>query len=175
MQIPGVFNTSPFPDRNEIKKSYVDDIVEQAKLLDLEKIEYSNVDFKPRNQIVEKQKVYFWIRVYLHEEVNIEPNTDVTIKYLPSGETLTTKFICYAKKGTEKNQAENVINFNPEEDTKIWCLMVDADKIDNHSQDIPFIRTLFRISRWYSPQILRLAELEISFNDTPIYYYDIDF
>ncbi|NBP01498.1 MAG: hypothetical protein EBU90_15430, partial [Proteobacteria bacterium] len=30
-------------------------------------------------------------------------------------------------------------------------------------KDIPFIRSLFRISRWYSPQILRLSDLDISY------------
>jgi hypothetical protein len=175
MQIPGVTTENFFPDRKEIKKTYVDNIIEQAKLIDVEKIDDTKSEFKPRNQIIEEQKVYFWIRVYLHDEVSIEPNTDVTITYRESGEKLTTKFICYAKKGAEKNQDENVINYNPDEDKKVWCLMIDADRIDKNSQDIPFIRSLFRISRWYSPQILRLIDLDISYNDTSISYYDIDF
>jgi len=175
MQIPGVFTENSFPDRKEIKKTYVDNIIEQAKLIDVEKIDYTNSDFKPRNQIIEEQKVYFWIRVYLHDEVSIDPNTDVTLTYLGSGEKLITKFICYAKKGAEKNQDENVINYNPDEDKKVWCIMIDSNRIDNNSQDIPFIRSLFRISRWYSPQILRLSDLDISYNDTSISYYDIDF
>lgn len=175
MQTPGFFESNHFPDRKEIKKTYIDSIVEQAKSLNLDDIDYSQTDFKPRNQIVEEQKVYFWVRVYLHEEVKIEQNTDVNIKYVESGEVLTAKFICFAKKGAERNQVENVINFNPEEDPKIWCLMIDANRIDKDSDDIPFIRTLFRISRWYSPQILRLNDLEVSFNDQIVSYYDIDF
>jgi hypothetical protein len=70
---------------------------------------------------------------------------------------------------------ENVINYNPEEDKRILCLMVDSERVDSNSNDIPFIRTLFRVSRWYSPQILKLSELEISFDNNPIDYYDIDF
>lgn len=176
MNTPNPFSDNFFADRKElVKQSYKENIVEQIKSIDLEKVDYSNVDFKPRNQIVEKQKIYFWIRIYLHEEIQIQPNTDVTIKYLVSGESITTKFICYAKQGVQKNMDENVINYNPEEDKRILCLMVDSERIDANSNDIPFIRCLFKISRWYSPQILKLSELEISFENKPIDYYDIDF
>lgn len=176
MNNPNPFSDNFFADRKElIKQSYKENLVEQIKSIDLEKVDYSNVDFKPRNQIVEKQKVYFWIRVYLHNELNIDPNTDINIKYLVSGETLVAKFICYAKQGTEKNMNENVINYNPEDDKRVLCLMIDSDRIDRNSEDIPFIRSLFRVSRWYSPQILKLSELEISFNNSVIEYFDIDF
>lgn len=174
-----VFNTSSesiFPDRKEIsKQTYINQIVEQAKEIDVDKIDFNGGNFKPRSEIVEKQKVFFWIRVYLNQEISIEPNTDVKLTYLESGESLITKFITYAKKGTERNLNEMVINYNPEDDTKVLCLMIDSDRIDNNSNDIPFIRSLFRISRWYSPQILRLSDLQISVNDTPLEYYDIDF
>jgi hypothetical protein len=50
MNKPGVFN--PFPDRKEIQQNYVNSLVEQAKSIDLDKVDYSGVDFKPRNEIV---------------------------------------------------------------------------------------------------------------------------
>jgi hypothetical protein len=167
-----------FPDRKDLvqRRSYRDNIIESAKSIDVEKIDYTNIDFNPQNQIIEQQKVYFWIRIYLKDELDIEPNTDITLTYTPENESLQTKFICYAKKGHEKNAQENVVNYNPEDDKRILCLMVDADRIDKHSDDIPFIRTLFKISRWYQPQILRLSEIKITdSNERDFEFYDIDF
>lgn len=167
-----------FPDRKELAKrrSYRDSIIEQAKSIDVEKIDYNNVDFGPQNKVVEEQKVYFWIRIYLKDEIEISPNTDVTFTYLPDNESLVAKFICYAKKGHEKDKQQDVVNYNPEDDKRILCLMVDADRIDKKSEDIPFIRTLFRISRWYTPQILRLSEFKITdSSEREFEFYDIDF
>jgi len=167
-----------FPDRKELAKrrSYRDNIIEQAKSIDIEKVDYKNVDFGPQNKVIEEQKVYFWIRIYLKEEMDVELNTDIYIKYKPSSECLIAKFICYAKKGHEKDMQQNVVNYTPEDDKRILCLMVDSDRIDKKSEDIPFIRSLFRISRWYSPQILRFSEFSITdINDRDFEFYDIDF
>jgi hypothetical protein len=166
-----------FPNRSQlVKSSYLNNIIEQVKSVDLEKVDYGNVDFKPRSEITEKQKVYFWIRVYLNNEIDISVNTDVTIKYCESGELLVTKFICYAKQGLNKNMDENVINYNPDDDKKILCLMIDSDRIDSDSDDIPFLRTLFRISKYFTPQILRNSDLLISdSNSNKLDFYDIDF
>lgn len=166
-----------FPDRKELaKRSYRDSIIESAKSIDVEKIDYKNVDFGPQNKVVEEQKVYFWIRVYLKEDTEIEPGTDITITYTPNEESLVAKFICYAKKGHEKDKQQDVVNYNSEDDKRILCLMVDADRIDKKSEDIPFIRTLFRISRWYQPQILRLSEFKITdSSEIELEFYDIDF
>lgn len=164
-----------FPDRKEIITSH-SSIIEEIKSLDVQNVNFSDTDFKPRTKIVEEQKVYFWIRVYLKHETQINPDTKVLIKYLPSGEQLETKFICYAKKGADKNLDENVINYNPEDDRRILCLMIDSEKINKNSEDIPFIRTMFRISKWYSPQILRHSELEvIDSTGKTLDYFDIDF
>lgn len=165
-----------FPDRKEIQKNYVNSLVEQAKSIDLDKIDYSDVDFKPRNKIVESQKVYFWIRVYLNEEIDINPDTTVNIEYTGSGEKLETKFICYAKKGAEQNMDENVINYNPEDDKRILCLMIDSERVNNNSEDIPFIRTLFRIGKYYQAQILRNSDLLVSDSSgNKLEFFDIDF
>ena len=166
-----------FPERNQIiRQSYIDNIVEQAKSVDLEKVDYGNVDFKPRSEITEKQKVFFWIRLYLNDEIDIKVDTDVNIQYVVSGETLVTKFICYAKKGISKDMDEQVINYNPEDDKRILCLMIDADRIDNKSDDIPFIRTLFRIGKYYEAQILRNSDLLITDSSgNKLEFFDIDF
>lgn len=166
-----------FPDRKELAKrrSYRDNIIEQAKSIDVEKVDYKNVDFGPQNKVIEEQKVYFWIRIYLKEEVDVQPNTDITITYQPSEESLVAKFICYAKKGHEKDKQHLVVNYNTEDDKRILCLMVDADRINKKSEDIPFIRSLFKISRYYQPQILRLSEFKITdTEDREFEFYDID-
>lgn len=167
-----------FPDRKELAKrrSYRDSIIETAKNIDVEKIDYNGVIFDPQNQIIEEQKVYFWIRIYLKEEVDVEPNTDITITYLPTEESLVAKFICYAKKGHEKDRQQDVVNYNPEDDKRILCLMVDADRVDKKSDDITYIRSLFKISRWYSPQLLRLSEFKITDkSEREFEFYEIDF
>jgi hypothetical protein len=170
-------NNNPFPTRSELaNRSYKESIIEQIKEIDVEKINYDNVDFKSRSEIKEEQKVYFWARIYTNEEILIEPNTEVTMTYQESGEKLKTTFICYAKKGLQKDQDENLVNYNSEDDKKILCLMVDSERINKNSEDIPFIRTLFRIGRHYCPQILRHSDLTISDSQgRNIEYYDIDF
>ena len=169
--------STEFPSRGQIQKNYQDTIIEQAQKINLDKVDFSNEEqFKPRQQVIEKQKIYFWIRVYLHDEIEIEPNTDVFLTYTLSGEKLETKFICYAKKGLDKDRDPNIINYNPDDDRKVICLMVDTGRIDKHSQDIPFIRTLFRTSRHYQPQILKLSEISITDSSGREFdYFDIDF
>lgn len=167
---------NPFPDRTElVKPSYQESLIEQAKNIDVEKINFDGSDFAPRTEIKERQKVYFWIRVYLNEETDIQPDTDITLTYVESGEQLETKFICYAKKGIQKDIDETIINYNPEDDRKVLCLMIDSDRINKNSEDIPFIRTLFRIGRFYHPQILRHSDLTVSKGSEILNYYDIDF
>lgn len=176
MKMPGLFTDDSFVPRQQVKKTYQDSLIEQARSLDLDKVDFSSEDFVPRSQIREKQKVYFWIRVYLKEEIDLDPMTELTLTYNPSVEQVNCKFVCYAKKGTEKNQNEDVINYNPEDDKKVLCLMVDAERIDVYSDDIPFLRTLFRISRWYQPSIIRIMELTLQkSNGEKIDFFDIDF
>jgi hypothetical protein len=177
---------NPFPSRKEIlenrKKSelpsYQQAIVDDIKTIDVDKIDFSNGDFKPRAKIVEKQKVFFWIRLFLKEEnTKVSPNDDIVIEYLPTGEKLEVKFICYAKKGLDKDNKDEIINYNTEDDKKILCLMIDSDRINKNSQDIPFIRTLFKIGLHYEYQILKRDELVFeNLNNGEIYeYYDVEF
>ena len=172
-------NAPHFPDRRDVisnKKTYFDSLIEQAKSIDVDKTDWSNSDFKPRSEIVEKQKTYFWIRVYTNEESDLTPDQDVTIEYRLSGESLIARFICFAKKGLDKDLNEQVVNYNSEDDKKILCLMIDADRINKESDDIPFIRTLFRIGRYYSPQILRKDDIVVKDSQgNKIEYFDIDF
>jgi len=171
-----------FPDRKDLKKKIqenkviYDDIAEQAKKIDLDKVDYTGEDFVPRSEIKQKQKVYFWIRVYLKEETDIESNTDVSIVWHETGEKLTTKFICYSKKGLDRDLDEQVTNYNPEDDKKVLCLMVEEDKINIDNEDIPFIKTLFKIGRFYQFQVWRKEDMSLLDSDgKELPWFDIDF
>lgn len=123
------------------------------------------------------EKVYFWTRVYMKEEnPNINIGDTITIKYLPSGEELKTQFITYGKTGLERNHDDELINFNPEDDKKVLCLMVD-EKVINESEDIPFIRTLFRLGHHYEYNVMRRDELLFTNerNGIVIDWFDCDF
>lgn len=173
----------PFVDRNQLKKTvpgllkYQEELLEQVKNIDTTNI---TDEAKPetRISIIEKQKVYFWIRLYLREEDQIlDPNDTINIRYVHSGETLETKFICYNKSVLTQDADPNVVNYNPEDDKKVLCLMVDSDRINKDSEDIPFIRTLFKIGRHYEYQLLKRDELEfiVEKNSQILDYFDVDF
>ena len=107
----------------------------------------------------------------------MNPEDIIQIKYIHSGETLDTKFICYAKKSLDKDNQDQIVNYNTEDDKKNLCLMVDSDKINHDSNDIPFIRTLFKTSRYYDHQLLKREELLFTnLSNGEVYeYYDVDF
>ena len=122
------------------------------------------------------EKVYFWTRVFLKEEdTEINIGDTLWLEYTPSGERLETKFITYGKKGLERDHDGEVTNYNPEDDKKILCLMIE-EKTINESEDIPFIRTLFKLGRHYDFQVIRRSELIFIKPDNNILdYYDCEF
>ena len=139
---------------------YLEDLVEQVKSLDT--TELSDVISKEEQeikQVVNEQKIYFWIRLFLKEEdSNLEVSDDISIKWTPTGEELKTKFICYAKTGLQKDYDEQIVNYNSEDDKKVICLMVDEGQV-NYNENIPFIRTLFRVGRHFEHQLVKRSEL----------------
>ena len=181
-----------FPPRNKLTVSKpkkelslvdmdYDFLTEQVKNLNLEETDFENAEYDTVDTKIDKQKVYFWIRVFLKEEAIIEPGDDITIKYTFSGEELITKFICFAKVGGNTvdyiNGEPVVTNYNTEDDPKVLCLMVDEEKINNDSQDIPFLRRLFRIGRHYEYELLKRTDLLLTNGNTGeiLDYYDIEF
>lgn len=139
---------------------YLEDLVEQVKTLDTtdlsDEISKEEQEIK---QVVEEQKVYFWIRLYLKEEdSNLVIGDDISIKWTPSGEELKTKFICYGKTGLQKDYDEEIVNYNSEDDMKVLCLMVDEGQV-NYNEDIPFVRTLFKVGRHFEYQLVKRSEL----------------
>jgi hypothetical protein len=174
-----------FPSRKEIidkankekLPGYQQSIVNEIKSVDVNKIDFSKGDFKPRTKIAEKQKVFFWIRLFLKDEVVISPDSTVRITYETSAEFLDTKFICYSKKGVDKDSQGDIVNYNTEDDKKVLCLMVDSDKINYDNKDIPFIKTLFKTSRFYQYQLLKREELKFTnlSNGESFEYFDVNF
>jgi polyhydroxyalkanoate synthesis regulator phasin len=155
--------------------NYMEDLVEQAKNIDTTNL--SNRVSKKIQQKVEEQKVYFWIRLYLKDEnPNIEIGDDITITWTPTEEKLTTKFICYGKTGLKRDHENVIINYNGEDDKKVLCLMVDEGQV-NYNEDIPFVRTLFKVGRHYEYQLVKRSELlfVVDRNNVILDYFDCDF
>ena len=158
--------------------SNYDYLSEEIKKLNLDSVDFDNTEYDKVRTDITKQKVYFWIRVFLTEANDIKPSDEIYIKYLHSREILDTTFICFAKKGYYKNSHGGVVtNYNSEDDTKILCLMVDEERINYNSDDIPFLRKLFRIGRYYEYELLRREELILTNKRTgeKLDYYDIEF
>ena len=159
-----------------VKSDYRDQLLEAIKSIDTEGLS-DEIEIVSTSKIIEEQKIYFWIRLYLSEEdQNIKIGDDIVITYNPSGEELVTKFICYGKSGLERDHNGEVINYNPDDDKKVLCLMVDENFI-NYSEEIPFIRTLFKTGRHYEYQLMRRDELLFinKRNGFILDYYDCDF
>jgi len=161
---------------NLVKSDYREQLLEKLKNIDIDSLS-DDIEIVSTSKIIEEQKVYFWIRLYLNQEDdNIQFGDDVSIKWEPSGEELVTKFICYGKLGLEKDHNGEVVNYNPEDDKRILCLMVD-EKVVNFSDDIPFIRTLFKTGYHYEYQLIRRDDLSFinKRNGFMLDYYDCDF
>ena len=157
---------------------YLEDLVEQVKSLDTTELpDKISKEEKKIKQVVEEQKVYFWIRLYLKEEdSNLVIGDDISIKWTPTGEELKTKFICYGKTGLQKDYDEEIVNYNSEDDMKVLCLMVDEGQV-NYNEDIPFVRTLFKVGRHFEYQLVKRSEL-LFVNDRNgmiLDYFDCDF
>lgn len=152
-------------------------IVSQVKNINRDDLS-DTVDQKPEFKEIEKQSVYIWIRLYLKDETsNIKEGDDFIIKYSLTGEELKSKFICFGKKNSIKDaDLENQIQMITEDDPKILCLMVSEDTIQN-DDSIPFLRSLFKISKHYTPQVYSREDLTFSNKRTgeSFEYIDCDF
>lgn len=149
----------------------------QEQLKDLDTAELSDdVSQDPEVEIT-PEKIYFWTRIYMKEEnPNIEIGDYVSIKYLPSGEELKTQFIAYGKSGLQRDHEDELTSYNAEDDKKVLCLMVDEKEI-NESENIPFIRTLFKLGHHYEYNVMRRDELTFTIerNGIVIEWFDCDF
>jgi hypothetical protein len=161
---------------NLVKSDYRQQLVDIIRKIDTNDIS-DDVEVIATSKVVDEQKVYIWIRLHLNQENNnILPGDDVEIKWVPSGETLVTKFVCFGKSGLERDHLGQVTNYNPDDDRRILCLMVDENEI-NFSNDITFIRTLFKTGRHYDYQLVKRSELLFinKKNQQVLDYFDCDF
>lgn len=155
--------------------SIYDSLIEQIKEIDTKDLK-DDVDNNPQMKIIEKQKVYFWIRLFLKEELtDLEIGDDFEICYLSSGEKLLTKFIAFGKKNLNRDLDEEIVNYDPEDDKRILTLMVDSDELQ--SDKIPFIRTLFKASPYFQFQVYKRTDLTFTNkrNNQIVEYIDCDF
>ena len=165
-------------NREEIEYDPIYDlIVQQVKDIDTKSLS-DDVDQDPKYNQVEKQIVYIWIRLYIKEELSdLKEGDNFSITYLESGEKMITKFICFGKKNSFKDSDDlNQIQMVGEDDTKCLCLMVNEEEIQS-SEDIPFIRTLFKTSKHFQYQVYRREDLEFRNERTGqlVEYIDCDF
>jgi hypothetical protein len=153
-----------------------DNLVEQIKTIDTEEVKDWDKNTDPAMKVLEEQKVYIWIRLYLKEEANIEIGDEIFMTYAKSGEKLSTIFICYGKDNLGKDHEDEMVNYNPEDDKKVLCLMVNQDHI-NKNTDIPFIRTLFKTSIHYQEQLMKRTDLLFinGRTDETLDYFDCDY
>ena len=165
-----------FPDRKSITKSdtHIQNIITEVKKVDVDKINFDKEDFNATSRVIQKQRVYIWIRLYLKNEIKIAPETLVQIEY-NGQEKLDTHFMFFGKKGLERDKDGEIVNFDPEDDTKVLCLMVDVEKIDKDNEDIPFMKTLFKLGKFYQPQIIKKSDFNFKVGETNLDFYDIDF
>ena len=155
--------------------TYLDVLADQIRKIDT--TDLSDVSEEVVSKVTEEQRVYFWIRLYSKDEdINVEIGDDISINWTQSGEKLVTKFICYGKQGLNADHHDEMINYNPDDDKKCLCLMID-NKMVNFNDDIPFIRTLFKTGYHYEYQLVRRDELQfiIDKNGMILDYYDCDF
>jgi hypothetical protein len=170
-----------------VKTDYREQLLESIRKIDTDGLS-DEVDQTSTLKVVEEQKVYFWIRLYLKEEdLNLEIGDDIVITYDPLAslgkeivsdykEELVTKFVCYGKKGLDKDHNDELVNYSNEDDNKILCLMID-ERVVNFGEGINFIRTLFKTGRHYEYQLVRRDELLFinKRNGIILDYYDCDF
>lgn len=157
------------------KNSIYESLIEQIKEIDTKNlVDSQENDIK--SEIVEKQKVYFWIRLFLKEELaDLEIGDDFELSYKISGESLVTKFIAFGKKNLNRDLDSQIVNYDPEDNKKVLTLMVDSDYFE--SDDLPFIRTLFKTSSYYQFQVYKRTDLVFKNVRTSevVEYVDCDF
>jgi hypothetical protein len=176
-----------FPDRSEIKKRFEKVSVEtsdyQTDLLNklqgiVEKADVEKWGDVPdiKIQQTEKQKEYFWIRIYLKEEDDkLNKGDIVTLTHTPTNEKIDMIFGAYEKEGLNRDYTDEVINYSTKDDKKILCCMIDLDRVNKESDDIPKLRTFFRNSRYYEENLFFKTDIKVESGDKEYEYSSISF
>lgn len=128
--------------------------------------------------VIEEQKEFIWTRVYLNDEDDtLREGDTVYIKYNISGEILETTFGAYNKKNTlvDIDNDGVVTNYVTEDDRKCICLAVDINFINKLDNGIPYLRQLFKQSKFFTNELIRISEIDIYTDSKKFEYYSIDF
>jgi hypothetical protein len=165
-------------------------IIEDIKKISTEDLS-DDVVQKPNMKIIEKQAVFYWIRIHLSskksdEGVSIEDlsyceNLDTvngdefSIFWVPTGEKIDATFISYGKKGLVKDSYIPEIVGNLEDDRSVLIIMVNEEYFI--SDEVPILRTFFKGSKYYTQQAYRKSDLLLVNKRTneSINYITIDF
>lgn len=153
--------------------NYIDNIIEEIKKIDTKDIKDTDGDNILEVNIIEKSKIYFWIRLYLKNELEIKQGDTITINWNIYDEKLETKFISYGKKGLEYDYDNQITQGTLEDDKKILVIMVDSEEV-NYSKNIDHLRTLFKLSHHFLENLIRHDELEFIHGGNLLEYYDLD-
>lgn len=154
-----------------IEKNEIDELPSDRKKI---KVELTDSMFETKTVVLEESKEFIWVRVYLKNEISDIINGDV-IRMSYDNEFIDMQFATYNKKGQHKDGDEELVGFTNDYDKKVLVLMADIGYI-NKSSDIPFIRTLFKVSRHFEYQILKRDELlftNLRTNET-LEYFDVN-
>jgi hypothetical protein len=128
-----------------------------------------------QHEVLEEQKQYHWIRLYMNDELEIDPMTKVKMVYVPTSEEFDLVFTSYNKKKSEQDKGPSLVEYVAEDDKKVLSLLYNLDDVEN-SEKYPKITTLFARSKNYEFNLMRRDDLIFKLEDgTEITYYDIEF
>jgi len=153
-------------ENNELDVNYYDSLVDQLKDFDTSDMS-DKVDQGTTNSIIENQRTYLWIRLYLKDEVSDLKIGDM-FEMSYEGECLSCQFIAFGKNNSNIDY-NNLINYDPEDDKNQLCLMFDQDVL---TSEIPFLRSLFRSTPYFQYQVYRRDDLKFvnkRTNDSYVY------
>ena len=176
-----------FPKRKDLVKdkihekkgsSVYDEIVEKIKSIDIDKIEFKDGKRKIVSDVIEKQKEFLWLRVFLKDELGgINIGDEFTLRYiLDNGdvENMKMEFISYGKNSLNvDSDYDNIIsNYDSEFNNKKLIFMIDKDILIKKTN----IRKLFKNTVYYEDVLLkRDSLLLLDNNESSIEYVDMEF
>jgi hypothetical protein len=138
-----------------------DKIIEEIKKIDDETlnnmVDVDEYYYDIKVDVVERQRLYIWVRLFLKkDDIDIIEGDTIELTYLPNQESITVTFSTWERMGYTKDMGYYVTNVQ-DIDKSILILMVDVDLFNDDS--IPFIRSLFRESRYFDYVMVKRDEL----------------
>lgn len=135
-------------------------VIEQVKAIeDPSKLDYSNEYVGAT--IIERQKTFSWVRLYLNNECEDLKSGDViTIHHKYHNETIESFFSFYDKVNNTNKEEDNIKSYIGEDDKKVLCLMVEVEELERSNKT--YMKTIIRGSKFFSPDIIRNSDIEIT-------------